>query len=156
MLKIKNPEEIEPIFKEMGDKLGMGIDENIFRSIVILNSLGYKTRQSCEGHEDRYSTYPWIDLIWDEKKDDPDYYNESLEEFHKNIFQDLKEFYKNRKVPYDQIISFRKYDKGELLVRLCQNQNSKCFENRPEKLKLYVNEINEFCEFLNHKYNLNY
>jgi len=52
-MKIKNPKEVEKEFKRMADNLGFGIDQNIFRSVIILNSLGYKTRQSCEGHLDR-------------------------------------------------------------------------------------------------------
>jgi len=159
MIEVKNPHEVEKTFKNVGDKLGLGIDKDIFRSIVILNSLGYKTSQSCEGHIDRYTTSPWIDFTWDEKNT-KEYFDESLNLLYQNLFQDLKEFYKDRiKIPYDQNISLVLMDNSMeyLWVRLWQNQNSKCFKGkRTEKLKKYLKEINDFCEFLNKKYQLNY
>ena len=56
--KLQNPKDIEEKIKNVTDGLGMPLDEGVFRSVVILNSLGLKTRQSCEGHVDRYSTSP--------------------------------------------------------------------------------------------------
>jgi uncharacterized protein (UPF0335 family) len=159
MLKIKNPQEVEEEFKNVADKLGLGIDKNIFRSVVILNSLGYKTRQSCEGHLERYSTKPWIDFVWDEENTE-EYFNKNLNFIYQNLFQDLKEFYQNRKgVPFDQriILDIINNKEGKLWIVLSQNDNSKCFEGkREEKLKNYLQEINDFCEFLNKKYRLNY
>lgn len=135
----------------------MTIDKNIFRSVVILNALGYETRQSCEGHLNRYSTMPWIEIQWIEE-DSNEYFQRSLKFFYENLFQDLKEYYQNKKyVPYDQQIILEIMGSGQLRVRLGQYQNSKCFKNkRKEKLKAYLQEINDFCEFLNQKYNLNY
>jgi hypothetical protein len=156
MIKIINPKEVELKFKNMTDRLGMGIDKNIFRSVVILNSLGYKTRQSCEGHLNNYPSYPWIDLIWNEEEG-TEYYNQSLNFFYKYLFQDLNEYYNLKPKNYDQIIRCFKFNEPELIIRLSQFQNSKCFENkREEKLEEYLNEINDFCEFLNQKYKLNY
>lgn len=157
MNKILNPKEVEAKFKNIADSVGMGIDKNIFRSVVILNSLGYETRQSCEGHVERYSTKPWIEIQW-KKENTEEYLRESLKFFYENLFQDLKEFYQNRKnIPYDQQIILEIMGSGQLKVRLSQYENSKCFKGkRKEKLKLYLKEINDFCEFLNQKYGLNY
>ena len=48
-----------------------------------------------------------------------------------------------------------KFGKKIFTVRISQLQNSKCFENkRSEKLEKYLQEINEFCEFLSNKYKL--
>ena len=151
---IKNPAEVEKNLREATDKHGMPIDSRIFKACVILNSLGYKTRQSCEGHNENFTSYPWIDIIWNENTT-PDYYEESAKFFYDNLFQDLKDFYTNRKVNYDERITFKKFGKKIFTVRISQLQNSKCFENkRSEKLEKYLQEINEFCEFLSNKYKL--
>lgn len=42
------------------DALGMPIDEKIKDTIIVLNLLGFKTQQSCEGHLDSGRLYPWI------------------------------------------------------------------------------------------------
>jgi len=42
------------------DGLGMPIDEKIKDTIIVLNLLGLKTQQSCEGHLDHGRLYPWI------------------------------------------------------------------------------------------------
>jgi hypothetical protein len=157
MNKFLNPKEVEAKFKNVADSVGMGIDKNIFRSVVILNSLGYETRQSCEGHINRYSTKPWIEVQW-VKENSEEYLQKSLKFFHENLFQDLKEFYQNRKnIPYDQQIILEIMGSGQLRVRLSQYENSKCFKGRrAEKIAAYLKEINDFCEFLNQKYQLNY
>jgi len=149
-----NPYEVEKNLREVTDLVGMPIDSGIFRSCVILNSLGYKTRQSCEGHEESYNTYPWIDLIWDADTT-PEYYESSAKFFYENLFQDLKQFYKNRNTKYNQQITIEYFSSKKFNVRLSQMQNLKCYRNkRKEKLKEYLNEINDFCEFLNKKYNI--
>lgn len=157
MKEILNPIEVEKKFKNVGDRLGLGIDKNIFRSVVILNTLGYKTRQSCEGHLGKYVTKPWIEIEWKEE-DTKEYLQKSLKYLYENLFQDLKEFYQSRKkIPYDQNIILEIMGDGQLRVRLSHYENSKCFKNkRKEKLKNYLKEINDFCEFLNKKYKLNY
>lgn len=157
MNKFLNPKEVEAKFKTVADSVGMGIDTNIFRSVVILNSLGYETRQSCEGHIDRYSTKPWIEIQW-VKENSEEYLQKSLKFFYESLFQDLKEFYQNRKnIPYDQQIILEIMGSGQLRVRLSQYENSKCFKGRRgEKIATYLKEINDFCEFLNQKYQLNY
>ncbi|NBO17445.1 MAG: hypothetical protein EBV07_00945, partial [Proteobacteria bacterium] len=57
---------------------------------------------------------------------------------------------------YDQTILCSKFKEKELIIRLSQFENSKCFKDkRTEKLNEYLKEINDFCEFLNAKYQLN-
>lgn len=48
------------------DGLGMGIDEKIKDTVIVLNLLGFKTRQSCEGHLSWGHSYPWISLELDD------------------------------------------------------------------------------------------
>src|SRR5216683_6860035 len=45
------------------DRLGSPIDEGIFDTVVVLNLLGFRTFQSCEGHLDHGCPYPWVDVI---------------------------------------------------------------------------------------------
>jgi hypothetical protein len=155
-MNIKNPLEVEKILIETTDNLGMPIDSRIFKACVILNSLGYKTRQSCQGHAENYTTYPWIEIYYNEQVT-PEYYLASSKHFYDNLFQDLKYYYQTKEFKYDEMITFEKFKAKIFIVRLSQQQNSKCFKNkREEKLETYLYEINDFCQFLNQKYDLNY
>jgi len=49
-------------FEKTADGLGLGIDAGIIDTVVVFNLLGINTRQSCEGHLDRGTRSPWIDL----------------------------------------------------------------------------------------------
>ncbi len=44
------------------DALGEGLDEGIKNTVIVLNLLGFKTSQSCEGHLDWGLPYPWVDF----------------------------------------------------------------------------------------------
>lgn len=44
------------------DGLGKPIDAGIKEAVIALNLLGFKTRQSCEGHLDHGYPYPWVDF----------------------------------------------------------------------------------------------
>ena len=155
-MNIKNPLEVEKILRETTDNLGMPIDSRIFKACVILNSLGYKTRQSCQGHAENYTTYPWIEIYYNEQVT-PEYYLASSKHFYDNLFQDLKYYYQTKEFKYDEMITFEKFKAKIFIVRLSQQQNSKCFKNkREEKLETYLYEINDFCQFLSQKFDLNY
>jgi hypothetical protein len=45
------------------DRLGLPVDAGIFETVVLLNLLGFRTSQSCEGHLDHGAMYPWVDVI---------------------------------------------------------------------------------------------
>jgi hypothetical protein len=47
----------------MTDALGMPVDTGIVETVVALNLLGFQTLQSCEGHLDHGTPYPWVTLI---------------------------------------------------------------------------------------------
>jgi hypothetical protein len=154
--KTKNPKEVKEVISKVTDALGFPLDKDIIRPVVILNSLGLKTRQSCQGHLRRYNTYPWIALEWDAEKT-PEYYKESRKIFFKTIFKDLEEFYQDRKVPYENILSFKFLDEKQLSVTLSSITNLKIFDkNRKLKLQEQFKELSDFCEYLNKKYNLGY
>lgn len=44
------------------DACGLGIDPGIKKIVIVLNLLGFKTEQSCEGHIDWGRPYPWVRL----------------------------------------------------------------------------------------------
>ncbi len=49
------------------DKLGTPIDPGIFETVVALNLVGLHTFQSCEGHLDHGSPYPWVTITDEER-----------------------------------------------------------------------------------------
>jgi hypothetical protein len=53
---------MEGYINQVGDRLGMGIDQGIKQTIIGLNVLGINTTASCEGHIDRAIAGPWIDV----------------------------------------------------------------------------------------------
>ena len=54
----RTQQEVESI----GDRLGMGIEENIKETVIALKVCGFGTTGSCEGHIDWGFPYPWIDV----------------------------------------------------------------------------------------------
>lgn len=44
------------------DALGLKIDSNIKKTVIVLNLLGFTTSASCEGHLDHGLAYPWVDF----------------------------------------------------------------------------------------------
>jgi hypothetical protein len=154
--KTRNPKEVKEAISKVTDALGYPLDKDIIRAVVILNSLGLKTRQSCQGHLRRYNTYPWIALKWDAEKT-PEYYKESRKIFFNTIFKDLEEFYQDRKVTYENILSFKFLDEKQLNVDLSSITNLKIFDkDRKRKLQEQFKELSDFCEYLNKKYHLDY
>jgi len=152
--EIKNPKDVEKEMKKITDGIGMPIDKKMLRPSVILNSLDFVTSGSCEGHNNRYFTYPWIDIDFPIPNNNLD---EAREFFFETLYRDLEEFYENRRVNHEDVISFQEI-KGRLLtIRLSSNCNIKILNsNRNKKIKDQLQEILDFCEFLNKKYNLNY
>lgn len=55
------------IVKQFEDRLGTPIDDGIFETVVVLNLLGFRTHQSCEGHLDHGCPYPWITVMDQER-----------------------------------------------------------------------------------------
>ncbi len=61
--KTKHWEALSEHYKnEVGDKLGRGIDPLAVEAVVGLNALGYTTSGSCEGHLDRGTRGPYLDV----------------------------------------------------------------------------------------------
>lgn len=153
--ELKDPIKIKEKISKTTDLLGHPIDKGILRSVVILNSLGFITSASCEGHEEEYNSNPFIDIIF---QTDP---SENVEEckklFFETLYKDLEEFYKNREIAHDNKISFRTHTFNQFEIRLYINTNLKVYgETREKMVKNHYLELVEFCEYLNKKYHLNY
>ncbi len=48
--------------ERLTDAIGMPVDDGIKTVVCGLRLLGIPTRASCEGHDDRASSYPWVDI----------------------------------------------------------------------------------------------
>lgn len=55
-------EHVNATFLHVTDQLGKGIDEGILETVIALNVLGIETTASCEGHPERGTGAPWIDI----------------------------------------------------------------------------------------------
>lgn len=53
-------EEAIVTVKTMVDRLGKRVDEGIIETVAVLNLLGFRTSQSCEGHLHRACPHPWV------------------------------------------------------------------------------------------------
>jgi hypothetical protein len=153
--ELKNPSLIKERLSSTTDLLGLPVDKGIFRSIVILNSIGFYTTGSCEGHEDRYGTSPYIDIVFQSLPDDN--IDDCKKLFFETLFKDLEDFYKDREVEHSKKVVFLNpvFSQFEITIKI--HTNLKIFgEDREKKLREHYLELTDFCEFLNKKYKLNY
>lgn len=155
--KLKNSTIIKERLSKAADLLGHPIDKGIFRSIVILNSIGFETNGSCEGHEELYNSNPYIDITFQTEKSDNAVKCKEL--FFNTLYKDLEDFYERRDTPHDYKIVFSVQNSSLSIfeVRLFVNTNLKVYgEKRELRVRNHYFELTDFCEFLNKKYKLNY
>ena len=48
--------------RSIRDGLGRGLDQEMVRPIAAMICLGVQTTQSCSGHPDHGTSFPWIDI----------------------------------------------------------------------------------------------
>ncbi len=99
-----------------GDRLGMGIDEEILPTVVGLWAHGIQTTGSCEGHTNRGELYPWIRIgifppaewgemnIWWNDREKQKYLSRRNKPILLKLFGLLKEFYADKNVPYENLL----------------------------------------------------
>ncbi len=146
------------------DGIGREIDPGIKETVVMFNAFGLKTVQSCEGGplEDHGRQTPWVSFgpedppIKNWQKDDKlvEKQWQKTFEMRSKAFVLLNEFYKDRRVAYDQQLII---DDGPEHMRRIENQGMHEFENfssdeQNVKKKLYKREMEAFTEFLRQKY----
>lgn len=163
----------EKEINEIVDGLSKKIDGGIKESIVALQLLGFTTTASCEGHLDWGLPGPWIDIgevpknilrMFQETRKDPS----KLDEQKKALIQEtiqktvnekarvielLAEFYQNRKVPFDQMLTLQyKGDSGRLITQGTDVYQAYDKPTRAERLKRYQEEMQAFTEFAKSKF----
>jgi hypothetical protein len=66
------PEQISVMRKKIEhatDGLGKGLDKGMIEPCILLNALGFHTRQSCDGHGE---SFPWVDFLTETEKQEED------------------------------------------------------------------------------------
>jgi hypothetical protein len=156
------------------DRLGKRIDEGIKEAVVALRLLGFLTTASCEGHIDWGLPGPWIDIgevpkdirkMFIETRKDPSKLDDQKKALIEETIQKgveekarlvelLAEFYQNRSVPYDQMLTMQ-YAGGDSAKLISQGTRvHKAYETniRAERLNRYQHEMKTFTEFARNKF----
>ena len=164
---------IEIKVNSITDRRGLGIDNGIKESIIVLQVLGFVTTASCEGHTDHGPAAPWIDIgekvpreILIRRRESKGILNDDDAEKIRSVtkknlkgqirlMQFLDEFYEERKVSYDVRLLIEKFgiygnswlkNAGEIFQQIRPK------ERKEKNLKRYQREIKDFTEFIKKKY----
>lgn len=168
-------------FKQVTDKLNMPIDTGIFETVVALNALDITTAMSCEGHTERGTPYPWVDIEAPEvltglrphvnalKKEQGENTPEierlraqaKLLQFEerKKIISYLTEFYKERLVAFDRriiIVSIEWMGRTRIKSQGADFQEFRSPQECLQKLQEYQEEMQTFTQFLKASYFTHY
>lgn len=157
----KGLEQMRQKVEEISDKLGEGVDENIKESVVAFMAHEFPTSQSCEGHiGDKNVTAPWVEVYAPEIKGfenneekEKEWTIENLKQ-QKRMLEMLDEFYQDRKIHFDAVLSFRNigaYGGFRVQSTGAEIMPILPFEEQKSKLNIYRNEMKEFTEFLKNK-----
>lgn len=169
--KLTELEEIKKWADNVRDRLGMPIDEGIKDTVIFLNAFEINTVASCEGHLDRGTGAPYIDIESKEvselekqleqvkrnkrerEKIIREIERKNLEERQK-IMDLLDEFYKNRIVPYDRRLVIQSMERyvSRLQSQGANLQGIRTEDIKKEKLLEYQKEMEDFTKFLRDKY----
>jgi len=136
--KEKHWQEVEAQFRHTTDRLGYGIEAGILEPVVALNLLGIHTTQSCEGHLERGTGAPWIDVAAADTRELEEQVRLAYQQQHtqprdeltqyatanrrkleteirtrnlaerRKILDYLEEFYQDRRVPIDRQLHLQK------------------------------------------------
>jgi len=174
--KEKAWEEMASRVELIADKLGKEIDPGIKEAIIAFNLLDINTTGSCEGHLDRGTFAPYIDVKAkgvDELEQEVQRLRAEGVEFEdkrilslveeverknfeerKKLFPYFDEFYKERKVPFQQqlIIHGLGWGRSRIESQGAEIQEIETGELRGKRLGEYQEEMREFTDFLKKKY----
>ncbi|HUC31094.1 MAG TPA: hypothetical protein VMR99_00185 [Candidatus Paceibacterota bacterium] len=159
--------------EKITDRLEKPIDEGIKEGVIALNVFDINTAASCEGHIDRGTYAPWINIqaeiprdlieeIGELSKDregnkvrlkeiSKDIERRNLEE-QKKVFAHLELFYQNREAPFHKRLAMGYSGLGRLQSQGAELQKIEDAETRKERLKEYQEEMNAFISFLKEEY----
>jgi hypothetical protein len=146
---------------------------SIKEGVIALNVFGIQTSGSCEGHIDRGTNAPWIDvqaersqasegqmkeLLQDREKNKEELKALSAEIERKNLaeqrklFPHLDEFYRNRDVPFHRRLIIGSVRFGRLESQGARLQKIEDDTTKRERLNEYQAEMSAFIAFLKDKY----
>lgn len=145
------------------DNLGGKIDEGIIDLVAILNSLGFPTRASCEGHVDhKFDCSPFVSIapICESTPKNKQDLKDQLKGNHKYlplIFDLLDEYYQeNSDIVHSlRLTCVRDTNCIEFITR-DYSKHIKDMQKREMLHKAYAEEINKFTQFLLKKYKEGY
>jgi hypothetical protein len=169
--KVAKLEQIKQRTERCVDKLGEPIDEKIKDTVIFLTAFEINTTNSCEGHLDKGTGGPYIDI---ESKDIPEL-EKKIEEVKGNEVEEekttkeierknleerekimtlLEEFYKDRKVSYDRhlIINPMARNWSRIESQGIDFQEIRTGDIKKEKLSEYQKEMSDFTKFLSDRY----
>ena len=162
----KGLKEIEKRVERIKDAQGKPIEKGIKETDVLLNALGLRTSQSCEGHlEKTYSSAPWVEIYSRLASTKEGVKTEKIQEtkermeqqnlhFRKKATNLLGMFYQNREVPIEQRLCLS--DIGIYHAFRIQSQGAEKLDNltkeeQKNKLRRYRQEMQDFTQFLKEK-----
>ncbi len=175
--KQKRWHEVSVNVDNIRDKLGKRVDAGIKEVLVALQVNDFQTTMSCEGHDEKGTGGPYIDVgipisaeqrsRYTELRDKED--QESIDSLRalqkevsgpnliqqKRMIEMLREFYETRNTPFDIRLTmqargnggFRIESQGVILQKIEDDPTAKV-----KRLKEFQAEINAFKEFLRSKY----
>ncbi|MCB1118060.1 MAG: hypothetical protein KDK50_05735 [Chlamydiia bacterium] len=145
-----------------GDALGNPLDNGIKDCVIALNLIGFQTSQSCEGHADWGSPYPWVHI------EIPSLHNAkgNRYEIDKLIYQSeevrflnelLEDFYKNHPHCYRKALSLG-HTVGYHAIRLMPSNGEYVFALPVDELKSrladFQAEMKSFTQYLIDRFDL--
>jgi hypothetical protein len=162
-------QEIERTVDSIRDKLEKRIDSNIKETVIALRALHINTTQSCEGHLNRGTYAPYIDIEAVEsgelnKKLKLASKDEALVIVHeieyknlierKKLLKHLEEFYTGRDVLFQQRLIVKGLARGWSRLESQGGDLQKIASADEKKVNLlkYQEEMNAFTEFLKKKF----
>lgn len=145
------------------DRLGLGIDSGIKKSVVAFSAHEFPTSQSCEGHlhGDHGYPYPWVEIYvegpegWEESEEKQNEWRVSNLKEQQKMINLLNEFYQNRITPLDARLVFDKIGAyGGFRIQSMGAATMELITDEELEIKhiLYQKEMNDFSEFLKSKF----
>lgn len=142
------------------DALDEPIEPGILDTVAVLNTLGFPTYQSCEGHQEvgHGRSTPWVIVYPQEPvekgwKERPEMRTQVENESHRlkeKLTILLEKFYANHASDRDVQLSVdRQFEYGFILMPDVYRDDEHLEDGlRAERLQLYQNEMNAFTQFL--------
>lgn len=142
------------------DKLGKPVDDGIVETVTALQSLGFPTSASCEGHFEHGCPYPWIDVEVPDSSEKPKTIDEKEDlerkrlQLEQRLLDLLEDFYSNHLVPYHVMLMIQPHAANWFRLRSAGGEVSTIlgWGRCHDRLKLYKEEMEAFSGFVKERY----